>query len=200
MAAGPARRSPAVGSAARPGQGLQRLQRAAPVAFAPLAGPSPPARRAGFRSRGLTGQPGARCSLPRGGFPEPPPHHRRCACRPRHAHWRLAVGMIGTHGGKFPDNRLELGALLSPRQVTEKTKDITGVHSDSVRLSHPMSGARNAALRGPGNPSRLPSSRRTGNPLLSRPQFGDVCAFGGNGKPPTPPSMRSKPSARAPRS
>lgn len=57
----------------------------------------------------------------------------------------LAVEMLGTHGGKLPDPRLELGAMVPPMTVTELTAGVAGVHADSVALSSPLSGAKNAA-------------------------------------------------------
>jgi hypothetical protein len=57
----------------------------------------------------------------------------------------VAVGMLGTHGGKVPDARLTPGAMVPMVEATARTDAVVGVHSGSVASSHPMSGAGNAA-------------------------------------------------------
>jgi hypothetical protein len=57
----------------------------------------------------------------------------------------LAVSMLGTHGGKIPDARIPLGALMPSAEVVAASAGEPGVHSGSVATSHPMSGSGNAA-------------------------------------------------------
>jgi hypothetical protein len=55
-----------------------------------------------------------------------------------------ASRMLGTHGGKVPDARLGLGAMVPDAAVESNTASIPGVHSGSVRSTHPLSGAGDA--------------------------------------------------------
>jgi hypothetical protein len=60
-------------------------------------------------------------------------------------HLIAATFMLGTHGGKVPDARMGLGAMMPDPTAFAAAGDVPGMHSGSVESSHPLSGAGNAA-------------------------------------------------------
>jgi hypothetical protein len=56
-----------------------------------------------------------------------------------------ATLMLGTHGGKVPDARMGLGAMVPDPGTFAAAGDVPGMHSGSVQSSHPLSGSGNAA-------------------------------------------------------
>ena len=56
-----------------------------------------------------------------------------------------AVDMLGTHGGKVPDARLGLGALVPDPAALANAGKVSCMHSGSVDSCHQLSGAGNAA-------------------------------------------------------
>jgi hypothetical protein len=56
----------------------------------------------------------------------------------------IAVSMLGTHGGKVPDARSTVRALMPIAGIVDATAGESGVHSGSVATTHPMSASGNA--------------------------------------------------------
>lgn len=56
-----------------------------------------------------------------------------------------ATKSLGTHGGKIPDARISIGAIVPDVDVVKLNVTTQGMHSGTVGSRHPMSGSGNAA-------------------------------------------------------